>query len=204
MRLWPRKRRWRLVALAALVAVLGVVSRPAAHLIRTAISDRDELRPLPTGRVDDASRMNETSVAEVWDMPPDDALAEEQLRNLLDRARREKLRVSIAGARHSMGGQTIARGGIQINMLSHNQMELNERDNLLHVQAGARWSEIVPYLDKHRRSVAVMQSNDSFSVGGSLSVNCHGWQQNRPPIDSTVEYASAHEGRWTDCSLQPD
>ena len=31
-----------------------------------------------------------------------------------------------------------------------------------------------------------MQSNDDFSIGGSLSVNCHGWQFNRPPIDSTV------------------
>jgi FAD/FMN-containing dehydrogenase len=32
-----------------------------------------------------------------------------------------------------------------------------------------------------------MQSNDGFSVGGSVSVNCHGWQPNRPPIASTVE-----------------
>jgi FAD/FMN-containing dehydrogenase len=31
-----------------------------------------------------------------------------------------------------------------------------------------------------------MQSNNDFSVGGSLSVNCHGWQPNRPPIASTV------------------
>jgi hypothetical protein len=32
-----------------------------------------------------------------------------------------------------------------------------------------------------------MQSNDDFSIGGSISVNCHGWQFNRPPIASTVE-----------------
>ena len=32
-----------------------------------------------------------------------------------------------------------------------------------------------------------MQSNNAFSVGGSLSVNCHGWQFDRPPIASTVE-----------------
>jgi len=32
-----------------------------------------------------------------------------------------------------------------------------------------------------------MQSNNSFSVGGSISVNCHGWQPNSPPIASTVE-----------------
>jgi FAD/FMN-containing dehydrogenase len=32
-----------------------------------------------------------------------------------------------------------------------------------------------------------MQSNNSFTVGGSISANCHGWQPNRPPIASTVE-----------------
>jgi FAD/FMN-containing dehydrogenase len=32
-----------------------------------------------------------------------------------------------------------------------------------------------------------MQSDNSFTVGGSLSVNCHGWQYGRPPISSTVE-----------------
>ena len=32
-----------------------------------------------------------------------------------------------------------------------------------------------------------MQSNNSFSVGGSISVNCHGWQPNSSPISSTIE-----------------
>jgi FAD/FMN-containing dehydrogenase len=31
-----------------------------------------------------------------------------------------------------------------------------------------------------------MQSDNAFSVGGSLSVNCHGWQPNQPPIAATV------------------
>ena len=51
----------------------------------------------------------------------------------------------------------------------------------------ARWSEIIPYLDARGFSVAVMQSNDDFSVGGSISVNCHGWQHDHQPIASTVE-----------------
>jgi FAD/FMN-containing dehydrogenase len=55
------------------------------------------------------------------------------------------------------------------------------------VQAGAKWADVIPYLDARDRSVAVMQSDNSFTVGGSLSVNCHGWQYNRPPIASTVE-----------------
>jgi FAD/FMN-containing dehydrogenase len=55
------------------------------------------------------------------------------------------------------------------------------------VQSGAKWAEIIPYLDRHGRSIEVMQSDNSFTVGGSLSVNCHGWQYGRPPIASTVE-----------------
>src|SRR5205085_3793146 len=50
-----------------------------------------------------------------------------------------------------------------------------------------RWSEIIPYLDQRGMAVAVMQSNNNFSVGGSLSANCHGWQHSKPPIASTVD-----------------
>jgi FAD/FMN-containing dehydrogenase len=65
-------------------------------------------------------------------------------------------------------------------------MELDTAAQILHVGSGARWSEIIPYLDARGFSVAIMQSNNNFSVGGSLSANCHGWQQDRPPIASTV------------------
>ena len=86
-----------------------------------------------------------------------------------------------------MGGHTIRADGIVVDMLPFRAMRLDEAANILHVQAGALWSDVLPYLNATGRSVAVMQSNNSFSVGGSLSVNCHGWQANRPPIASTVE-----------------
>lgn len=73
-----------------------------------------------------------------------------------------------------MGGQTIYPGGIEINMVPLRGMNLDESKSLLHVQAGTKWAEIIPYLDRYGRSVAVMQSDNSFTVGGSLSVNCHG------------------------------
>src|SRR5262245_62516220 len=57
--------------------------------------------------------------------------------------------------------------------------------SILHVQAGAIWADILPYLNERGLSVGVMQSNDSFSVGGSMSANCHGWQTGKPPICST-------------------
>lgn len=160
---------------------------PIFHLVRTAYHDKAVIEKLPAGYVDDVSRLNKTRIAEVWEMPSDPQKGEEGLRDLLQRALASRLHISIAGARHSMGGQTIAPSGIAINMLPFKSMNLNENKNLLHVQAGAKWADVIPYLDQHGRSVEVMQSDNSFSIGGSLSVNCHGWQYGRPPIGSTVE-----------------
>jgi len=183
---WIRKRRWVWIPLIVLAIAFIFVGRPAFLLIRVAINDRDKRRQLPQGIADDVSRLNATHIAEFWDMPSSDD-AEEQLRDLIARAKRQGLRVSIAGARHSMGGQTLYPNGIQINMLPYHRMTLDEGRNILEVQAGARWSDVVPFLDQHRRAVSVMQASNSFSVGGSLSVNCHGWQPGRAPIASTVE-----------------
>ncbi len=181
------RRRWiRLAAGAGLLIAALALGRPAAHLVRSWWTDTNELEELPAGFVDDASRMNATRVTEIWNVPPETEAAERQLAQLLQRARENSLGVSIAGARHTMGGHTISPDGIVINMLPFNRMELDEDAYILHVQAGAKWSQIIPYLDVRGRSVAVMQSNNSFTVGGSLSVNCHGWQYGRPPIASTV------------------
>src|SRR6266404_1728594 len=181
-----KKRRWLWISLAAgFVLLVLALGRPMIHLIRVTWKDTDQTEKLPPGYVDAVSRMNKTQVSEVWEIPADSQAAEQQLRKLLRKAQAAGLPVSIAGARHSMGGHTIYPGGITINMLPFNGMELDER--ILHVQAGARWSEVIPYLDKRGRSIEVMQSDNSFTVGGSLSVNCHGWQYGRSPIASTVE-----------------
>src|SRR5690606_36829415 len=143
-----------------------------------------------------------TTVTETLPVPADPVEAEEQLRALLRRARAENLKVAIAGARHSMGGHTIYPGGVAVDMLPFNRMSLDTETDILHVGSGARWSEILPYLNQHGKSVAVMQSNNSFSIGGSISVNCHSWQTGKPPICSTVESfrLMLHDGTVTTCS----
>jgi FAD/FMN-containing dehydrogenase len=124
-------------------------------------------------------------VREIVEVPADDAAAIAAIRAALTRARVAKVGVSIAGARHSMGGQTIAPGGIVLDMRRHDRMELLD-GGVLRVQSGALWTDVVAYLDPHGRSVAVMQSDSPFSVGGSVSVNCHGWQHLHEPIAATV------------------
>lgn len=185
MKTWLR--RILILSAITLVTVLALLARPALFLTNASRYELDEREPIPAGFVDDASRMNLTAVAEIWQIPVDQTEAEQQLADLLKRAREQKLCVSIAGARHSMGGHTIYPGGIVIDMLPWKHMQLDEEHNILHVQAGALWRDVIAYLDPLDKSVAVMQSNNAFSVGGSISVNCHGWQFDRPPIASTVE-----------------
>jgi FAD/FMN-containing dehydrogenase len=185
-----RRRTARRMALAAaavvLLALVVVGGRPLVHIVSTALADRESRAIPPPGHVDDASHLNATPVREVVRAAADALEAERQIGALIVRARREGLPLAIAGARHTMGGHTIAPDGIVLDMtpLSHVRYEAESR--LLVAGAGARWREIIPFLDGHGRSVAIMQSNNSFTVAGSISANCHGWQHGRPPIATSV------------------
>lgn len=181
-----KAHRWKIVFFV-LLGIVGVsVGRPAYHLLRTYAGDQHTIQPTPSGYADDVSRLNATPVRAVWSVPAEAAAAEAQLVQLLRRAQAQRIPVAIAGARHSMGGHTIAPDGIVIDMLPFQAMRLSADKQILTVQAGARWADILPFLDEQGRSVAVMQSDHAFSVGGSLSTNVHGWQSKKPPIAATV------------------
>lgn len=181
-----KKPRWRWAALLVVALVAIPSCRPALLLTRTALRDRDTRTATPPGFADDESRMSLTAVAETWRVPSTAVEAERQLVGLVARARRERLPVSIAGARHSMGAHTIAADGLVVDMLPFREMTLSADGQILTVGAGALWRDVLPFLDRQGRSIAVMQSDASFSVGGSLSTNVHGWQVPFPPIASTV------------------
>ncbi len=68
--------------------------------------------------------------------------------------------------------------------------------------SGAFWQDVIKYLNGYGKSVAVMQAFSSFSIGGSLSVNGHGWQHNSPPVSSSVVSFTLldAEGEIVNCS----
>ncbi len=180
-------RRAGLAISLLVLAGLVLLIKPGYLWVSAWLHDRPVADRLLPGHVDDASRLNQTRVTEVWPIPTEPAAAEAALQKLLERARSQGLKVAIGGARHSMGGHTIYPDGIVLDMLPFDRMELKDNERILHVGAGARWSRIIPYLDARALSVSVMQASNDFSVGGSLSVNCHGWQHDHQPISSTVE-----------------
>lgn len=208
---YPRSRRsipsivkaLCLVFLAAVVLLIAVVARPISHLGQAAWRDRDDLRPIPPGQVDDASQLNRT-VMTIRRISGDMPIAQQQLIQSLKDAKTQGKRVTIAGARHTMGGQTIYKNGLSLDLAPFNQMALNAKTGILTVQSGARWSTVIPYLNQRGYSVAVMQSNNDFSVGGTMNANAHGWQHDRPPFASTVERfrLMLADGRIVHCSRQ--
>ena len=83
--------------------------------------------------------------------------------------------ISIGGGRFSMGGQTASPGSIHIDMRKLNKIiEFSAENKTIVVEAGIRWCDIQQFVDKHNLSVKIMQTYANFTVGGSLSVNCHG------------------------------
>ncbi|WP_456274991.1 FAD-binding oxidoreductase [Bacillus sp. AK031] len=87
----------------------------------------------------------------------------------------ENLKVSIAGKMHSQGGHTYYPGSVVLDMTSFNKvLDLDVDKKTIRVQSGATWNDIQEAANPHGLSVKVMQSQNIFTIGGSLSVNVHG------------------------------
>lgn len=96
----------------------------------------------------------------------------EELRRVIKEAERP---ICIGGGRFSMGGQTASPNAIHIDMRGLNRvLHLSAEKRTITVEAGTRWCDIQQHIDPHDLSVKIMQTYANFTVGGALSVNCHG------------------------------
>ncbi|TMH76166.1 MAG: FAD-binding oxidoreductase [Betaproteobacteria bacterium] len=95
--------------------------------------------------------------------------------------------VSIGGGRFSQGGQIAEPGSLHVDMRGMNKvLSLDAQSRVIRVQAGIRWRDIQDAIDPHDLSVKIMQSFSNFTVGGALSVNCHGRYVGRGPLVNSV------------------
>jgi FAD/FMN-containing dehydrogenase len=132
------------------------------------------------GTVNDASCLNRTPVHGVVEVRSDD-----DVRAALTYARDTGLKVSVAGVRHSMGGQAFAPGAVLLDMRPFNRIQLDAERRVVTVQSGATWHDIQRQLHP-RFAVQAMQSTDIFSVGGSISVNAHGMDHRSGSVGTSV------------------
>jgi FAD/FMN-containing dehydrogenase len=136
--------------------------------------------------LDDASHLNATPAA------VHAVVKSRDKRALVDRLRRELKDASIAGrpvamgvARHSMGGQSLARNGTVFTFETP-VCEPDRDARIYRAHAGTRWRDVIATLDPLAFSPKVMQSNNDFGVASTFSVNAHGWPVPYGPFGSTV------------------
>ncbi|CAN5215847.1 FAD-binding oxidoreductase [soil metagenome] len=96
--------------------------------------------------------------------------------------------ISIAGGRFSQGGQIAYPQGIVVDITGLNKViSLDIASQEITVESGITWAEIQKHIAPHNLSVAVMQSYNDFTVGGSLGVNVHGRDIHHGPLIETVK-----------------
>ncbi|TCC99810.1 FAD-binding oxidoreductase [Pedobacter psychroterrae] len=176
----------KIILSGVFILLIILIGRPIVFLTYTYFADREHKKENLSGYSQDASNLNKTKVDTLIQLSSAGDSAVMQIVGLVKQSAATHKNISIAGAQHSMGGHTISANGIVLDMKHFNYMRLDTLNDVLLVGAGALWNQVIPYLDNYGKSVKIMQSNNSFSVGGSISVNCHGWQPNSPPIASSV------------------
>jgi FAD/FMN-containing dehydrogenase len=83
--------------------------------------------------------------------------------------------ISIAGMQHSQGGHTLYPNGTLLDMTGYSQiLNFSPKEKKITVQSGVTWADIQQKINPYGLSIKVMQSQNIFTVGGSLSINVHG------------------------------
>jgi FAD/FMN-containing dehydrogenase len=109
------------------------------------------------------------------------------IEDVIDALRRSDGPVSIGGGRYSMGGQIASPMSLHLDMRQMNQvLAFSPAEKTIRVQAGTRWRAIQRFIDPHGLSVKIMQTYANFTVGGALSVNCHGRYMGLGPVILSV------------------
>lgn len=95
--------------------------------------------------------------------------------------------ISVGGACFSMGGQIAAPDSLHLDLRDLNRpLWLDASARRVRVQSGMRWRDLQDLIDPHDLSVRIMQSYSNFTVGGSVSVNCHGRYVGMGPIVRSI------------------
>jgi FAD/FMN-containing dehydrogenase/uncharacterized membrane protein YhaH (DUF805 family) len=159
----------------------GTVPDEAADYFK---NDTGQLIPNLTTKeriINDVTQLNPVVVAEVFRPVSVDELRE--------RIRNTTGPISVGGGRFSMGGQTASSQSLHIDMRGLNQvLSFSKEDRTIHVQAGIRWGDIQRFVDPHDLSIKIMQTYANFTVGGALSVNCHGRYMGHGPLILAVRF----------------
>lgn len=112
----------------------------------------------------------------------------EDVLTILKEAKKLGKQVTFAGALMSQGKQALPPN--EQVLLVHfdylNKINVDPKKKNAQVGAGALWSDVQAAANEKGLAVKVMQASNIFSIGGSLSINCHGWDHREGTLKETV------------------
>ncbi len=130
----------------------------------------------------------------------------EDVVKIITEAKRLGKRVAFAGALMSQGKQALPTD--ERDLLIHfkylNHVKIDPVRKIAQVGAGAIWSDLQARANEYGLAVRVMQASNIFSIGGSLSVNCHGWDHKAGTLRETVNSLLIVNGEGKVERLFPD
>ncbi|WP_047984307.1 FAD-binding oxidoreductase [Ornithinibacillus californiensis] len=133
--------------------------------------------------MEDVGQLLPTKIKEVHS-----ATSEAELQRWVKESISNHEKISVAGMQHSQGGHTYYPNGIVINMKNYNKiLDYNPDEQTITVQSGATWDDIQKEINPDNLAIRVMQSQNIFTVGGSISINAHGRDIRYGSLIDTVE-----------------
>ena len=134
---------------------------------------------IPNKRVNDVTTINPIQVSR--------EIQPQTIEEIVDAIRSTHGSISIGGGRFSMGGQIGIENSLHIDMRKFNRvLTLDTINKQVTVQPGIVWRDLQTKIDPFDLSIKIMQTYANFTVGGSVSVNCHGRYIGHGPIVSSV------------------
>lgn len=162
-------------------AVGGALAVAAATSLVGLLEAREVRWAPPPARpvVNDVTRLNPIAVAAV--------VAPRTTEEVADAVRATRGPIAVGGGRYSMGGQTATPGGVQLDLRAlRGVLAFDPAARTITVRAGTPWREVQEAIDSAGLAVQVMQTYNTFTVGGALSVNAHGRYVGRGPVIGSV------------------
>ncbi|MBB3697039.1 FAD-dependent oxidoreductase [Flammeovirga yaeyamensis] len=168
-----RKKRYTIPFYAFVVYIISVII-----IIKTA-GDPTFDKILENKLVNDITQLNPIQVSNV--------VQPSNVEDIINAIQSTTGPISVGGGRYSMGGQVAFDNSLHIDMRQFNQvLNLDTEKKQITVQPGITWRDLQNYIDPYDLSVKIMQTYANFTVGGSISVNCHGRYIGHGPIISSV------------------
>ncbi len=133
--------------------------------------------------IEDYGQLMPTKIKEVHG-----ATSEDELQSWMKESIENGEKISVAGMQHSQGGHTYYPNGMVIDMKKYDKiLDYNPDEKTITVQSGATWEDIQKKINADHLALQVMQSQNIFTVGGSISVNAHGRDIRYGSLIDTVE-----------------